>query len=290
MILSRDTNNKYIYNIKMSKNSKREFEHYVFSLDKNNNCIFTIFNKNKNIPTGSKQITLIRSNKTSAPYAFNTFIGKIPFDFTLKGKEYHKGDLIEYNYATGSSTVIKNPQTDNPHNTVFANPLQGVLYANTLDQYNKLTKGSKSIIDLDSFKWTNLEPFKKSKSIEKSSEKSWLMQIPSDSRDRIKQVLSNSDSSNDSSNSGSLNSSDSSSAPITDTDSTTSTRSFDFLDDILGTQKEQSKDKTTELNPNQIANTIVNETKLNDTAISSLVSTYLNSLYRINRSYNTQTK
>lgn len=76
----------------------------------------------------------------------------------------------------------------------------------------------------------------------------------------------------------------------TSTDST-SNRSFDFLDNVLGTQKkEDSKDKTTELDPNQVANTIVSDTKLNDTAISSLVSTYLNSLYRINRSYNTQTK
>ena len=78
------------------------------------------------------------------------------------------------------------------------------------------------------------------------------------------------------------------SSSITSTDSTT--RSFDFLDDVLGTQKEASKDKTTEVDPNQIANTIVNDTKLNDTAISNLVSTYLNSLYRINKSYNTQPK
>lgn len=76
---------------------------------------------------------------------------------------------------------------------------------------------------------------------------------------------------------------------ITSTDSST-TRSFDFLDDVLGIQKEGSKDKTEEVDPNQIANTIVNDTKLNDNALDKLVSTYLNSLYRINRSYNTQTK
>ena len=86
-----------------------------------------------------------------------------------------------------------------------------------------------------------------------------------------------------------------SSTTSTDTSSTTSTdstttRSFDFLDDVLGTQKESSKDKATDLDPNQVANAIVSDTKLNDTAISSLVSTYLSSLHRINRSYNTQTK
>jgi hypothetical protein len=57
----------------------------------------------------------------------------------------------------------------------------------------------------------------------------------------------------------------------------------------MGT-KTDGTSETKEFDPNQIANTIVNETKLNDTAISSLVSNYLNSLHRINRSYNTQTK
>lgn len=116
--------------------------------------------------------------------------------------------------------------------------------------------------------------------------------------------ITSSTGSNPSVSNTSNTSSTSSTSPTTTTDSTTSTgsitstdtntdsttRSFDFLDDVLGTQKEASKDKTTELDPNQIANTIVSETKLNDTAISSLVSTYLNSLHRINRSYNTQTK
>ena len=74
----------------------------------------------------------------------------------------------------------------------------------------------------------------------------------------------------------------------TSTDSTT--RSFDFLDDVLGTKNKDNEDKPTEIDPNQVANTIVSETKLNDDAISSLVSTYLNSLHKINRSYNTQTK
>lgn len=102
-------------------------------------------------------------------------------------------------------------------------------------------------------------------------------------------------SSSTSSSSTSSTSSTTTTGSTTDASSTTSTdssttRSFDFLDDVLGIQKEGSKDKPAEVDPNQIANTIVNETKLNDTAVSSLVSNYLNSLYRINRSYNTQTK
>ena len=142
----------------------------------------------------------------------------------------------------------------------------------------------------------------------KVSDKKWRVYLKgsSASSSKINKALSNtrSTTSSDSITSTSNTSSAKSVSPITgsttdtsstvSTDSTTNTdsttRSFDFLDDVLGTQKEASKDKTTELDPNQIANTIVSETKLNDTAISSLVATYLNSLHRINRSYNTQTK
>lgn len=227
--------------------------------------------------TGPEEvIELIKFNDTDG------YIGQIPEDISIEGVQYKKGDLIHYSDGGlfGSDKVYKVDTIKSPKNYAKGEVEYKSAYNKWLGRYitgdhNKnwyiLSEGSTGYDSKG-----NYNILKKGKWVDNTDSAS--------SSPTTKSITNSTDVTNSTSDTNTTT--DTSSAISTDS----TTRSFDFLDDILGTQKEDSKDKTTELDPNQIANTIVNETKLNDTAISSLVSTYLNSLNRINRSYNTQTK
>lgn len=268
----------------MSKNNKSSKQYvtthrnYVANKSLNGNVLQIYYND-----SGDKiEIPLIKYEK-------NTFVAQLQKNTMLEGKVYPKGTIIIYkgpnNQDDNNYTIIVDPKYYDKYNSDIG---KGWTREGTPDIFN-FRQTQQTLRDI------NAEDFAKySKFLKSENNQNWLIKS-------VSQAVSNTSNNaleNNSSDVSESNASGSNDTPTTEydnsspTDSTTSTstRSFDFLDDILGTQKEASKDKTTELDPNQIANTIVNETKLNDTAISSLVSTYLNSLHRINRSYNTQTK
>ena len=238
--------------------STKTFRRYKISknLSKNKDTypsMLYLFNTSEKEATGIPVVKIEHSL-----FGPEKYVCKLPFDVNLQGVGQGKaGDLVYCeNGLRIKWKIIKPTNTD----------------------YNKLLK-SLSYGDAD------IPRANRSKTSQQKEE----------NKDLNLSTTSSTSDTNSSTNTSSTTSTDS----TTDTDSTTSTdtstdstttRSFDFLDNVLGTQKEGSKDKATELDPNQVANTIVSDTKLNDTAISSLVATYLNSLHRINRSYNTQTK
>lgn len=231
--------------------------------------------------SGEVQIPMTLVSKSKKGHIY---VCELPEDMKLDGEKYPKGTIIVWNTFGNNYDIITDPKYDNKY-------------------FNSDTFKSWKGPDIFNFRRTqqdlrdiNAEDFAKySKLLKGENNQIWLTKRVSQAAQAVSNTLNNiSDASrsNDALTAeyDSSSPTDSTTTNLTTSTSPTSTRSFDFLDDILGTQKEGSKDKTTELDPNQIANTIVNETKLNDTAISSLVSTYLNSLNRINRSYNTQTK
>lgn len=247
-------------------NKNTEFDSYQFQNKGNGEYSILLWDKKAKTYC---EIPIIRDKeKNSNPYGPNTYLGKLSEDVIYKGKKYKAGDIVKYFGGTSrpSFTIVSNPSSVK-HFDEDTKKLYEKQHAEIVNQYNKVSASSKTSSS--------------------NTQENWLLK---GMKKPLKELQAKSSTNSAGLQGGAIGAVTANLPEQTSSDAETAStaRSFDFIDDILGTKSTDAENGNTDYDPNEVANNTVSNSslsKIRKDTVNELVLAYSKAMQGILDNY-----